>query len=51
MMPDLGKYALYVLTAYGASVGLLAVLVAMSWVRSARVKRLLAEAEREAKIG
>jgi len=50
-MPELGKYAAYVLTAYGASVVLLLALVALSWVRGARIKRQLAEAERESKHG
>jgi len=51
MMPDLGKYALYVLTAYGASVLLLLGLVVLTWARGARIKRQLAEAEREAQNG
>ncbi len=47
MMPDLGKYAVEVLSAYGVSLVLLAVLVLAS-VRSARRARsdLLAAEER-----
>lgn len=36
-MPDLGKYAFEVLAAYGASLGLLAVLIIVSLRRGARV--------------
>jgi heme exporter protein D len=46
MMPDLGRYALEVLTAYGASLGLLALLVGASLWRAARVRRALAERDR-----
>ncbi|WP_108483254.1 heme exporter protein CcmD [Oceaniglobus ichthyenteri] len=51
MMPDLGKYAAEVLTAYGASAVLIVALVWMSWARGAKVKRQLAEAEKEARNG
>ncbi|MGP3698676.1 heme exporter protein CcmD [Rhodobacter sp. NSM] len=46
MIPDLGKYAFSVLTAYGASITLLAGLVVMSLWRGARVRRMLREVER-----
>lgn len=45
MMPDLGKYAGAVLSAYGASVVLIIGLVALSLWRSARVRRALEEVE------
>ena len=45
-MPDLGKYAFEVLTAYAASIAVLAVLVGLSLRRSRRVKRMLEEIER-----
>ncbi|MEA5161882.1 heme exporter protein CcmD [Cereibacter johrii] len=45
MIPDLGKYAVSVLTAYGASIALLAGLVALSLWRGARVRRMLREVE------
>ena len=45
-MPDLGKYAFEVITAYGASIAVLAVLVGLSLRRSRRVKRMLEEIER-----
>jgi heme exporter protein D len=44
-MPDLGPYAAEVLTAYGASLGLIAALVALSLARAARMRRRLDEAE------
>lgn len=44
-MPDLGKYAVQVLSAYGVSFVLFAGLLALSFWRSARVKKTLAEAE------
>jgi len=49
MMPDLGKYAVTVLSAYGASFLLLVGLVAWSLWQAARVKRVLDEAEARAK--
>ena len=45
MMPDLGKYAGAVMWSYAASVALIAVLVALSIWRGAKVKRALAEVE------
>ena len=49
MMPDLGKYAVHVLSAYGASLLLLAGLIWLTLARGARTKRQLAEAEAAAK--
>lgn len=46
MTPDLGKYADAVLSAYGISVLLLAGLVCLSLVQSARARKKLAEEER-----
>lgn len=46
MIPDLGKYAFEVTAAYAVSFALLAAIVAMSWSRSRRVRRDLADAER-----
>lgn len=45
MMPELGKYAVAVLSSYAVTVGLLAVLVAVSLWRGARVRALLREVE------
>ncbi|PZX17588.1 heme exporter protein D [Palleronia aestuarii] len=45
MMPDLGKYAAEVLTAYAASAVLLLGLVGLTLWRAARVKRALDRAE------
>ena len=45
-MPDLGKYAVEVLSAYAASIAVLAVLVGLSVRRSRKVKRMLEEIER-----
>ncbi|KFI32124.1 hemagglutination activity protein [Haematobacter massiliensis] len=45
MMPDLGKYAVSVLSAYGVTFLLLAGTVALTLLRGARVKRRLEEAE------
>jgi heme exporter protein D len=45
MMPELDRSAGTVLGAYGATLALLALLVAVSWWRSARVRRRLAELE------
>ena len=44
-MPELGKYATEVLSAYAGSAVLLAGLVVLSLWKSARVRRALAEAE------
>ncbi len=46
MMPELGKYAGAVLSAYGVTLVLLAGLVAATLLRGAQVKRALEEAER-----
>lgn len=45
MIPDLGKYAFAVLMSYGASLGLLAVLIGLSLRRAARVRRELEDIE------
>ncbi|MCG3266443.1 heme exporter protein CcmD [Yoonia sp. I 8.24] len=44
-MPDLGKYAVEVLAAYGVSLGLLAVLILLSWRRSVRMRTALERIE------
>ena len=48
MIPDLGKYTATVLSAYGATLVLLAVLVGISWVQARRSKALLAQVEKRA---
>ena len=45
-MPDLGKYAFEVLTAYAASIAVLAVLIGASLRRARRVKAALEAVER-----
>jgi heme exporter protein D len=45
-VPDLGKYAFEVLTAYAASIAVLAVLVGASVRRSRKVERALKAVER-----
>ena len=45
-MPDLGVYAAEVLGAYAVSLGLLAVLVWVSFAQARRVRRRLEEVER-----
>ena len=45
MMPELGKYAVPVLTAYGTSIGLIFGLVGLTLWRGARVRRQLREVE------
>ena len=50
-MPELGKYAVYVLSAYGATFLILAVLLAASWSRSRKVRAALDEAEKRAGNG
>jgi heme exporter protein D len=45
MMPDLGRYAVEVLSAYAVSILLLAGIVGLSVMRARRVKRDLDEAE------
>lgn len=44
-MPDLGTYAVEVLSAYAVSLGLLAVIVGVSVLRGKRIKRALEQAE------
>lgn len=51
MTPDLGKYALTVLSAYGATILALAVLVLATVVRSRRVRAALDAAEKRAGNG
>ena len=50
-MPDLGTYAVPVLSSYAVGLGLLALIVVQSVVKGARVKRALDEAEGRAKDG
>lgn len=45
-MPELGDYAGYVLSAYAISIVLLAALIALSWRRARKVRRILEEIER-----
>jgi heme exporter protein D len=45
MLPDLGKYADAVLSAYGASIVLLVGLVVMSVVKGRRVRKQMQEIE------
>ena len=45
MMPDLGKYAVAVLASYGATIGLLAILIGQRLWRGARLRRALREVE------
>jgi heme exporter protein D len=49
MMPDLGKYAGDVLTAYGITSALLVGLVVLSLIQSARIKKRLRAAEERRK--
>ena len=49
MMPDLGKYAVAVLSSYGVALGLLAGIVWASLRRSTRVKTALEEVEKRRK--
>lgn len=44
-MPDLGKYATVVLSSYAVTLGLLALLVGLTFWRAARVKAALHEIE------
>lgn len=46
-MVDLGKYAAEVLASYAATIALLVALVALSVQRARKVRRDLAEAERD----
>jgi heme exporter protein D len=45
-VPDLGKYAVEVLSAYGVSLFFLAALVGLSWRRSRRVRAQLEQVEK-----
>jgi heme exporter protein D len=45
MMPELGKYAGAVLSAYGISLFLLFALIGLSWARARRMKAALAAVE------
>ncbi|SEO68006.1 heme exporter protein D [Salinihabitans flavidus] len=45
MIPDLGKYAAEVLSAYGASLVILAVLIGLSVRRARKVRRELEQLE------
>lgn len=45
MLPDLGKYATTVLSAYGASIILLVGLVLMSVAKGQRARKLMQEVE------
>jgi heme exporter protein D len=49
-MPDLGQYAVNVLAAYGVGLGVLAVMIGLSMLRAARVRRAL-EAEEGGRHG
>ncbi|WP_438990470.1 heme exporter protein CcmD [Lentibacter sp.] len=49
MMPELGKYAVEVLSAYGVSLSLLLALVVGSVMRARRVKAELEEIEERSK--
>lgn len=51
MMPDLGKYAAEVLSAYGVSLTLMALLVLVSLRRARKVKAALREIEERRKDG
>lgn len=46
MIPDLGKYAVPVLSAYAISLGAIAVLVAVSLWQAARTRAALRQVER-----
>lgn len=50
-MPDLGPYALWVLSAYGAALGLIAALVGWTLWRGAQVARALRAVERRQEGG
>jgi heme exporter protein D len=45
-MPDLGRYAVEVLSAYAVSIALLVIIVGASWRRYLRVRAALAEVEK-----
>jgi len=46
-VPDLGTFAVEVLSAYVVSLGLLAALIGLSWRRYVRVRAALEEVERD----
>lgn len=46
-MPDLGKYAFEILMSYGISLGLLAILVGLSWRHAVRAKVALEKVEND----
>lgn len=50
-MPDLGKYGAEVVSAYIGTIGLLAVLIVLTWLRSRRVRAALEQAEARKKNG
>ena len=50
-MPELGKYGTAVLSAYAATIVLLAGLIALTWLRSRRVRAALEKAETRKKNG
>jgi len=50
-MPDLGKYAVDVLSAYAATIVLLLGLIFLTWTRSRRIRRQLEAAEARRKNG
>lgn len=45
MMPDLGRYAVAVLSSYGATIALLVAVIALTLWQGRRVKRQLDEVE------
>lgn len=47
MMPDLGKYADAVLSAYSASIALLVILVVMTLIRGRKLRAEMARYERK----
>jgi len=49
MLPDLGKYAIPVLSAYGAMIVLLTGLILLSLTRAKQSKAILAELEKKRK--
>jgi heme exporter protein D len=51
MMPDLGKYALWVLSAYGVSIALLAAITVLSILQARRTRRALQAIEVGRKSG
>ena len=46
MIPDLGKYALWVLSAYGVSLALLGAIVVLSALQARRTRRALQAVEK-----